>query len=492
MAPNTRASIQRDSPNTPVHDNMDDPPTAGASGAPDESGLFSEEEDERQVESSPHGETPVSPQGGPSDRPLRPNRRRETPAYPDLSSRLQELRQTTRKVSMPQTGNSEAATPWDITSTEHLVHWARQDPAQLLEMLNQVRKERDVGIQASEMYEGEKLKRQRSTTRLSTLQQEFETVNNELEQLRRARESSTPSSVVPIKRSQKHPDPPLFTDGIDPTWEDWSSKMNIKLKVNKDYWDDDESRIGYVLSRLGGKAAKQTYSRQEQGAHDPFLTAKDVFDELATVFEDSDRKRNYRRQFTALKMGSMRFADFYSDFRRLSSFLKYDEDLLIEELHDKVANRLQVPWDNQQFEFETLEEAKKYMVKLDNSQRIMRENREKLSSQEDRARSTKRVAFAAAPTPSKTSFKPVYSPVRRSSPSHDTQAEDRANDNCFLCHKPGHQSHNCPDRKARPYDPHSYERDPRVHEITSNEGPDSDYQEVSEVSENDEPPPKTR
>ncbi|KAM0799569.1 hypothetical protein BDR22DRAFT_822253 [Usnea florida] len=47
--------------------------------------------------------------------------------------------------------------------------------------------------------------------------------------------------------------------------------MTIKLKVNKDYWDDEESRIGYVLSRLGGKAAKQTYSRQEVGTHDPFL-----------------------------------------------------------------------------------------------------------------------------------------------------------------------------------------------------------------------------
>ena len=70
------------------------------------------------------------------------------------------------------------------------------------------------------------------------------------------------------------------------------------------------------------------------------------------------------------------------------------------ELHDKVATRLQVPWDNQQFKFNTLEEAKRYMVKLDNSQRIMREsrdreNRDRTSSQDDRARNTKRVTFAA-------------------------------------------------------------------------------------------------
>ena len=91
-------------------------------------------------------------------------------------------------------------------------------------------------MQVSDLYEKEKEKRAHAVTRLSRLQEEFEASNAELEQLRRAREESV-SSMVTAKRSQKHPDPPLFTDGVDPTWEDWKSKMTIKLKVNKDYWD---------------------------------------------------------------------------------------------------------------------------------------------------------------------------------------------------------------------------------------------------------------
>ena len=202
--------------------------------------------------------------------------------------------------------------------------------------------------------------------------------------------------------------------------------MSIKLKVNRDQWDDDEGRVGYILLRLGGKAAKQIYSRQEEDTYNPFVNVKDVFEELATVFEDSDRKRNYRRQFTALRIGSMKFAEFYSDFRRLSSFLKYNEELLIEELYNKVATRLQIPQNNQQFEFNTLDEAKRYIVKLDNSQRILRENREKTSSSRDdeRLRNTKRVSFASI----KSSLR------RRSPPSNNVYDEDIKNDACYLCY----------------------------------------------------------
>ena len=99
------------------------------------------------------------------------------------------------------------------------------------------------------------------------------------------------------------------------------------------------------------------------------------------------------------------------------------------------------------------------------------------------------MAFTTTPTPLKSSFKPAYNPTRRSSPSNNTRVKDIAEDNYFIYHKPGHRSPDCLDRD-RLYDPHSYERDPRVHEIAPiNETPDSDYQEDSE---NDEPPLKTR
>ena len=44
------------------------------------------------------------------------------------------------------------------------------------------------------------------------------------------------SSGAKTKKSSKHPDPPIFTDGKDPSWDDWSSKMREKLRINADHY----------------------------------------------------------------------------------------------------------------------------------------------------------------------------------------------------------------------------------------------------------------
>ena len=101
---------------------------------------------------------------------LQPERRRPPLVYPDLENRLKDLRETTRKVSMPPPiGNRDAVILQEISIVAQISFWAEHDPNQFLKVLNKVREERDVGLHASNLLAREKRKRQIATNRLSII-----------------------------------------------------------------------------------------------------------------------------------------------------------------------------------------------------------------------------------------------------------------------------------------------------------------------------------
>ncbi|KAM4064188.1 hypothetical protein HRG_012624 [Hirsutella rhossiliensis] len=55
----------------------------------------------------------------------------------------------------------------------------------------------------------------------------------------------------------KHPDPEAFT-GEDPTLlPNFLQHLELKLEMNKDWWNSEPQRMGYVVSCLKGKAHDQ-------------------------------------------------------------------------------------------------------------------------------------------------------------------------------------------------------------------------------------------
>ncbi|OJD25419.1 hypothetical protein ACJ73_03209 [Blastomyces percursus] len=84
-------------------------------------------------------------------------------------------------------------------------------------------------------------------------------------------------SPIPLDRPQrsvKLPDPPLLTDGKDPKFEDWYSKMRGKLEGNADHYTTEALRMAYVESRTGGDAADHLKPRLRDGSPNKFQTAK--------------------------------------------------------------------------------------------------------------------------------------------------------------------------------------------------------------------------
>lgn len=428
----------------------------------------------------------------------------EDVGYPVLPENLENfLKQTRdRRISLPAPnapdGPDDANNPWEIANVTQLTRWATEEPDQLMEFLNKLREQRDLGVEAVNQYDQlletepsfrieyqeEKRKRMEAKEESRVLREQITQLNQRLQQQR----EDTPSSVsiaTNTKRSQKLPDPPMFTDGVDPSWEDWSSKMRYKLMVNKDHWADEDGRIGYVLSRLGGDAVKHTYARQNPKTSRPYLLYQDIIDDLTEIYEDPDQENNYDRQYNALLQGTRKFIDFYSEFRRLSAHSDTTEKRLLKDLKDKIAPRLRQAWGTLMVKPTTLKEAKNYLIEVDNEQRAERERKDREAAQgQNKLRPSKQVAFALPST-----SKPSFPPRRPSSPIPRQMQADKEERNCYLCHGKDHLAANCSQRPARPsspYNPNSFQRNsnPRINELdtdTQEEHPQgSDYEDDSE------------
>lgn len=236
-------------------------------------------------------------------------------------------------------------------------------------------------------------------------------------------------------KSPKLPDPPIFTDGIDPTWDDWSTKMEEKLRVNKDWYSTPEAQVAYVVSRIGGKAAKTTITRRIRGCTDPYTLYTEVMDDLSDIYEDTDRKENAGRDYEALVQGNQQpFMEFYSDFIHLASILGTDLDTTLRNLRGKIREGLRQSWDTVGG-FSSLKTAKEYLRKLDNNQRS-----EHLKKALVRAKTTSTTFKKTTVTPRQalTSEGTTSIPPVRVKPEFDVK-----NAICHNCGKGGHIRRDC-------------------------------------------------
>ena len=291
---------------------------------------------------------------------------------------------------------------WDIVSSEQLIQFANDHPAKLWDWMQLIRIERDefrdhtdrlhtvyeqckdfeakhtALATAHEALQSELDKAQDHVTRyrrkVLRLQQDLQDLDNKILGESGSDQDLTPTdnplrSVSKAKKSPKLPDPPVFTNGKDPTWDDWSSKVREKMDSNADHYSTEKSRIAYVLTRLGGDAVTYTYHRREKNAANPYLTYEDILSELAETYEDSDRLENARRGLARLQMADRPFKFFIADFMKLGRASRYQDDHLIQLLREKLPARLLKPLlaYGAMVQLKTFKEVKDYITRLDNS-----------------------------------------------------------------------------------------------------------------------------
>jgi len=249
-------------------------------------------------------------------------------------------------------------------------------------------------------------------------------------------------------RSQKIPDSLWFTDKKNSTWKNWYDKIQNKLEINVNLFSNERVKLNYVHFRLFNDAADVAQSRREHDCVNLYKIVDDLLKELAELFNDSNKKVNFCRKYYNLIQESKKFSEFYTQFQRLSFYLKYHEKQLIIDLKDKINSRLRFVWIDQLVQFNSLKEIHFYLIHLNNDQRVIREIRDKVNLIKCINDLSKIIFHKAVVTQSINHSKSDHLKSRDAVLTNVKEA-DVLVETCFICHKSDHSSRECSDRSIR-------------------------------------------
>lgn len=240
---------------------------------------------------------------------------------------LEQERRLTDTLTAPETSTQGpphvyAASPWTMKTTKDLKEWVAQDPGPVMHMIKLLRKD----------YEDTREAYNHMVDQVKT----YEHLVPSLQALKTSSESSN-ATVQADGPLLKLPDPPIFTDGKDPSIDDWLGQMRRKLRIDEDRYPSDEDQIAYIYARVGGLAAKHLKLYSRVGAEKPCANACEAFDAMEFLFGDPHRNSKTLSEFKKLRYVYPKFKSFWTEFQRLAADSDYSKDKLIDELKKKLS-----------------------------------------------------------------------------------------------------------------------------------------------------------
>ncbi len=96
-----------------------------------------------------------------------------------------------------------------------------------------------------------------------------------------------------------------------------------------------------MISRLEDDAAEHIFARRRHDASHSYISIDELFEHLKEIYDELNKNRKCRREYNALRQADKSFNVFYFDFMKLFNYLKYDDHILMNDLQNKINNRLQ-------------------------------------------------------------------------------------------------------------------------------------------------------
>ncbi len=155
--------------------------------------------------------------------------------------------------------------------------------------------------------------------------------------------SSWLSTLIPkdrFSKSIKLSDSSLFEDSRQNV-NNWLSWMRNKLKMNKNHFSIEEIKIAYVKSRVSEMMIKHIASRMRNMITNSFLEAEKILSIINKMYDDLNRHHTTQWQFLKLYQNKIFFHEFWMKFQRLNVKLKYNNEILLDDLQYKINLDLQ-------------------------------------------------------------------------------------------------------------------------------------------------------
>jgi hypothetical protein len=107
--------------------------------------------------------------------------------------------------------------------------------------------------------------------------------------------------------------------------------------LNNDHFPTEESKLGYVLSRVEQPASDVLEPHLDDDAEERYTTHTQILDALETVYGVADKEYLYQGDFERLEQGNLDFNAFVAEFYRLSAPLHRDSSSLINSFRRKLS-----------------------------------------------------------------------------------------------------------------------------------------------------------
>ncbi len=133
----------------------------------------------------------------------------------------------------------------------------------------------------------------------------------------------------------------VFIDEDESTWNSWRIKMNDKLQTNVDHFNNENICIVYVISRLEDDAAEHIFAWRWHDASHSYTSINKLFEHLKEIYDELNKNRKCHHEYNALRQSNKSFNVFYFNFMKLFNYLDYDNCTLMNDLQNKINNRLQ-------------------------------------------------------------------------------------------------------------------------------------------------------